>query len=91
MSTWVCRRFAEWRAKPANKSGTSSFSGPSYGARMFEHRIVSVSARTVNGVVEEAQRALDDMSRDGWELVAATEQAPTSLSLRLFFKKLSSS
>lgn len=54
---------------------------------MFEHKIVSVSARTVGGVVEKVQEELDHMSADGWELVAATEQAPTSLHVRLYFKR----
>jgi hypothetical protein len=58
-----------------------------YRRRMFEHRIISVRGKTLGGVVEKAQEELDRMSADGWELVAATEQAPTSLSVRLFFKK----
>lgn len=54
---------------------------------MFEHKIVSVSAMSLNGVVTKAQKELDRMGAEGWELVAATEQAPTSLSVRLFFKR----
>lgn len=54
---------------------------------MFQHKIISVSAMTVGGVVNKAQEELDRMSDEGWELVAATEQAPTSLSLRLYFKR----
>jgi len=54
---------------------------------MFEHKIVSVRAKTLGGVVENVQKELDRMGSDGWELVAANEQAPTSLSVRLYFKR----
>ena len=74
-------------AGPGRLRGDDGRSRHRYGRDMFEHTVIEVGGLSKGSVVKKVQAELDTRSAEGWELVTVTEQAPTTLSVRLFFKR----